>query len=221
MKKYISLLCIISICITCHEAKAQFAVNYPANTSLSMPHTVYGYTDTANGKIIINAWPYAGNIIINLFNISNGNYPCGISLPYPASNTFYLKDMYTGASYTQCFASGPTPDTIKYEIREASGTILSNIYFVIDPDAIPLQTNDFATKTIMISPNPANNTLLIDNIEKEYSASIIDLHGAVIVHNTLTKYNSKMDVSHMPAGFYFLKLTDEHQQSKVYKFAKE
>ena len=30
-----------------------------------------------------------------------------------------------------------------------------------------------------------------------------------------------MDVSQMPAGFYFLKLTDEHQQSKVYKFAKE
>lgn len=215
-------LSILSVIFTYTFSFAQaFAVTFPTNTSLIAPHTMYSYTDTANGKIVMNGWPYAGNIIVNSFNISNGNYPCGTSVPFPASKTVYLKDMYSGAGYTQCFASGPLPDTIKYEIREASGTILENIFFVVNPDAAPLNTNTYDKEKLSIYPNPANDKLQIIADNNNYIATIIDLNGRKVIQKTLSENDNTININIIPNGIYIIKLTDENKNVIIRKFVKE
>lgn len=215
-------LSILYVLLTYTLSFAQaFAVTFPTNTSLTAPHTMYSYTDTTNGKIVMNGWPYAGNIIINSFNVSNGNYPCGTSVPFPASKTVYLKDMYSGAGYTLCFASGPLPDTIKYEIREANGTVLENIFFVVNPDAAPLKTNDYDKVMLNIYPNPANDKLHVLVEESIYIASILDLEGRMVIQKEISPNDNSMNIFTLPSGIYILKLTDVNKNVYVRKFVKE
>lgn len=216
---FLSIICVV-FTYTFSYAQA-FAVTFPTNTTLTAPHTMYSYTDTVNGKIVMNGWPYAGNIIVNSFNISNGNYPCGTSVPFPASKTIYLKDMYSGAGFTLCFASGPMPDTIKYEIREASGTILDNIFFVVNPDAAPLNTNDYDKEMLNIYPNPAYDIMYVNGDKNYYNVNIIDLDGRIVIEKAISTNDNSINVCNLPSGLYIIKLTDENKQVYIRKFVKE
>jgi uncharacterized repeat protein (TIGR01451 family) len=114
------------------NAKSQtFSILFPAGTSSTSPWPVYGYQDTVNGIIKISGWPYSGNITVNTFNISNGNYPCGSSSPATSNIIKVTIAATNNFGYNLCIASGPLPDLIRVEIRNSIGTVLGNVYFLV------------------------------------------------------------------------------------------
>ncbi len=70
-------------------------------------------------------------------------------------------------------------------------------------------------KEILIYPNPAKNTISINHntSTKFTSAKIVTLMGKVVAEHTLSNHsNTKIDVSDLCAGTYFLRLVDHDQQ---------
>jgi|GEM_PF-7102882 len=60
---------------------------------------------------------------------------------------------------------------------------------------------------VLISPNPANDHITIDNGEGNFThAEIVDLFGKKISGTKLNTQVNRLDVSRMPKGTYFVKL---------------
>ena len=77
-----------------------------------------------------------------------------------------------------------------------------------------------ANKKIKIYPNPAKSILFIESkYQSIFQISIIDLMGCVMMKSTLL--DSKVDISHLKKGIYFICLTDEKGQWYNSKFIKE
>lgn len=93
---------------------------------------------------------------------------------------------------------------------------VNNGYITIQPQVYPLSLNNVAIEKVSIFPNPANDFLHITNLPKEVSSiSLLTVSGQTLqkVPNT-----SKIDVSHLTSGFYFLRMEDAQGASFVKKF---
>lgn len=220
MKKILlTLICFATIEFANSQA---FQLLYPLNTSLNNPQIMNSYDDTARGKIIFKDWPFAGNIIINSFNISNSNFPCGTSSPVLPNFTYYLNEIYSGSTETLCYSSGPYPDTIKFDIREGSGTILAELYYLIDTSLAPASFKEPKKTTFKFYPNPCNDFIQLELKNEEiYIAQILDLNGKIIKSGPVSKYQSRIDLKLLKNGFYILKLIDKNHQSQLAKFIKQ
>ena len=65
-----------------------------------------------------------------------------------------------------------------------------------------------------VHPNPANSkiTLTMPSDKKEYSASIIDLNGKVVLHTQISNaLNYDLDLQSLPSGAYVVKLVCEDE----------
>ncbi len=75
------------------------------------------------------------------------------------------------------------------------------------------------TVNAAIYPNPANNTLYV-NTKENSNYQIVNLLGQSIQSGQLTNTLSKIDISSLPAGVYFINITNGQAVQKV-KFVKE
>lgn len=87
-----------------------------------------------------------------------------------------------------------------------------------EPKGVGIVSNK-ATEPVTVFPNPANNTLFIDNKGKvAYTKlSVTDLSGRKVLE---TDYHTTVDISSLPAGMYILQLRDLAGKQRVLKFAK-
>ena len=68
---------------------------------------------------------------------------------------------------------------------------------------------------IRIYPNPAQNYITIEGLDKINSIEIIDITGKIVT----CEANSKIDISTLNEGVYFVKITTEENIhiKKIYK----
>lgn len=103
--------------------------------------------------------------------------------------------------------SGTTSDTLTKEV------------YIIDPLAI--NESRLLKNRIIVYPNPTKDYIFIKNgysKNKVKRVRIYTLNGQLIYNE---KYNSKIDVSHLPKGLYFLKLEIKDEDEFYYKLIKE
>jgi len=70
-------------------------------------------------------------------------------------------------------------------------------------------------ENISIYPNPVTDVLYITGSTKESIVQFISVTGAVVYQKTISR-NSSLDVSHLPAGLYFVKINNK-VQCKLFK----
>jgi hypothetical protein len=92
---------------------------------------------------------------------------------------------------------------------------------VTNPPACLLATNEVPEKVISVKvfPNPVQEILQIDSDLKFSRCEILDASGKVVGKNTVQ--NNKINVSHLPAGLYFLKLMSAEAQMHYIQFIKK
>lgn len=104
----------------------------------------------------------------------------------------------------------------KLEIKYAGKTVTHKFNYGTN-----LSTNDKqSSKTIKISPNPANNFIVIDNPTNEIikTISIADLSGKLI--QNISPSNNKIDISSITKGTYMLTIITDKQLHNI-KFIKK
>lgn len=98
-----------------------------------------------------------------------------------------------------------------YLSYDASGTgVYMHQYSISNTTDI---SNTTQNKHISIFPNPAKNYLQVNDIPLNTEIIIFDITGNIVDHQKIT--TSKINISHLPNGIYFLKAND-----KVVKFSK-
>ena len=65
----------------------------------------------------------------------------------------------------------------------------------------------FLTETIQIYPNPMTSELVLEGLNQEYSAEILNQYGLVVISKDISTKNT-IDVSGLNSGMYFLRLYD-------------
>jgi hypothetical protein len=65
-----------------------------------------------------------------------------------------------------------------------------------------------AKPTAALSPNPAKNYFTIDGLQQATLMDIIDAHGKIVMRNNVISPASKINISGMPAGIYFVRFND-------------
>ncbi|MCJ8289186.1 MAG: T9SS type A sorting domain-containing protein [Crocinitomicaceae bacterium] len=72
-----------------------------------------------------------------------------------------------------------------------------------------------------IFPNPVGDILNVPvTSSQKVSYGLYDSHGKLIARNILTSENNTIEVSQLTVGTYSLRLTDESQNRKTFKFIK-
>lgn len=98
---------------------------------------------------------------------------------------------------------------------------VGDIYF--GPDAAIDETNP--DKSFIIYPNPANNFLIIQSIEKNADVreeiSIYNLHGQQIIRKIIQSEKNVIDISTLSKGIYYVKLESEDGIDAVKLIIKE
>ena len=92
-------------------------------------------------------------------------------------------------------------------------------------DSIPVIEDGVAmnkTGFCFIHPNPAHSMITIETKNPILSYEIIDLTGSVVVSKqNVNNRSTKVNVTSLAKGFYFIKVMDDKQQTAVRKFVKE
>ncbi|RZJ65500.1 MAG: T9SS type A sorting domain-containing protein [Flavobacterium sp.] len=83
-----------------------------------------------------------------------------------------------------------------------------------------LGTSTFASNQIKLYPNPVKNVLTISSEETIIEASIINLLGQTLLSETPNVNSAEIDLSSLPSGNYFVKVT-AGANSKTVKIIKE
>ncbi len=78
-----------------------------------------------------------------------------------------------------------------------------------------IEYTGFAKDNILIYPNPVTDILYITGATKESIVQFISVTGAVIYQKKISE-NTSIDVSHIPAGLYFVKINNK-VQCKLFK----
>jgi hypothetical protein len=76
-----------------------------------------------------------------------------------------------------------------------------------------------ANTPVSIYPNPANNVLYIQGLQKSYSIQILDMQGKTVQLAELTPANSSLNIGNLSKGDYLLKLTNQTEVQTL-KFSK-
>lgn len=122
-------------------------------------------------------------------------------------NTFTTPALTATTTYyiTSTFPACVTPAVpVKAEVRVCTG---------ID--------DENSTANIEVYPNPANALLNIKSTESINTVYVVDMLGKVVMQDNAAKKNSlQLNVSELPAGFYFVKVTTADAQ-KLIKIIKQ
>ncbi|MBL7969565.1 MAG: T9SS type A sorting domain-containing protein [Prolixibacteraceae bacterium] len=92
---------------------------------------------------------------------------------------------------------------------------ISKLSFKMPPTGInPIELA--ASATMKIYPNPASETIYIQNApETDYTASVYQMNGVLMFSTSKDSGSRSVDVSFLPAGFYILKINGQ-----AFKFIK-
>ncbi|SNR15955.1 carbohydrate-binding protein [Tenacibaculum jejuense] len=87
---------------------------------------------------------------------------------------------------------------------EGTSSFLFNIdWFRIDSSVLSIDENEISK--VKVYPNPTNNIIVVEGLNKEHNFNLVDLNGRAIQKVNLNPTNNSFDISNLSQGIYFLK----------------
>lgn len=87
-----------------------------------------------------------------------------------------------------------------------------------DVHSSPLGTSEVTKSKIQIFPNPVSDVIRISGIDIGQTTQIYNLDGQLVRSEP---FDQKIDVSHLSAGVYLLKITTKNFEAHEFKFVKK
>jgi hypothetical protein len=86
----------------------------------------------------------------------------------------------------------------------------------------PVEINELQSSQILLYPNPANDIITIETstTPTQSQLSIMNINGQVLITRQITGPKTQIDISSLPGGVYFIRLTNERTVD-VGKFIKQ
>lgn len=188
------------------------------NTTSANRRTKHGSTvlntDIWYHIIVIIRGPHEMDIYIDCVYENGYYYGTGGDLGYTSNpGSIGRKDAHT--SYPAYYFKGSVDD-FRYWNRELTFNEIEYICNSLSSNEEHFNEND-----IIIYPNPANEFLYIEAVNKNKIEKIVlrNTMGQVIYKGT---FNSKIAINHLKQGVYFLQaINNEGEPLKIFKFVKE
>lgn len=174
--------------------------NQDCYTGTALPVTLVSFNLTKVGNDIVFQWKTATEENTEYFQIQiigkDGAINVGEQIKANGNSTNML-------SYKYILKNGK-PGSYKLKITDCDGTAkYSNIKSIF-----------FNDNTIKVFPNPTTDVV---NIEGKFTQiTITDVNGKVV---TQSNNQGKIDISTLPKGIYFIKISDESRILKIEKLA--
>lgn len=83
-----------------------------------------------------------------------------------------------------------------------------------------LSLSDLEKAQTTVYPNPVNDQLVVSNLAEINSVAILNMLGQTILFQEVNSFDTQLDVSSLPNGNYFLRVTSEFQVETI-KITKE
>ncbi len=172
-------------------------------SAVSLTGTIYLVAAVDTSGFFINSIDTVGTVSVTNFGLNDT-----VGITYTENYTF-LNGYKIGGNIVVVW---PIAD-----FGSTADTLFKNI-FINYPLSI---VNAIESKLPLFYPNPSKDYLFF-NLNHQESVikrvRIVDVNGRLIYSE---KYHSKIDVSHLSKGIYFLKLETKDEEELHYKFIKE
>jgi len=92
----------------------------------------------------------------------------------------------------------------------------------LNPEGLITGTNPLIAplRYAIVWPNPATDVLNVEYTEQEGELSIIDINGRLLLWQKIGKGRNNINVSHLPAGFFFYQIHLRNKKTETGKFIK-
>lgn len=187
---------------TSQSTFADFNVSFPSTGIKSMELTLTSNcgTDKATKNIQTITTPtkpsisQTGNVLTSSAATGNTWYKDGLLLANQTNKTLQITS------------------TAKYKVTATNtcGSATSNEFSII----LAGNEESLLSDNIQIYPNPMTSELVLEGLNQEYSAEIMNQYGLVVISKNLSNKNT-IDVSGLNSGMYFLRLYDDKGTVKL------
>ncbi|MFT4536879.1 MAG: hypothetical protein ACI9P5_004256 [Saprospiraceae bacterium] len=110
-------------------------------------------------------------------------------------------------------------EEVQFTVEAISDGSCSNVVATVSCTSLVSSISENEPLPIILYPNPSNNILFLDNVNKTDQYSIFDINGRQIINGV---YSEKINIQNLISGLYFIKLTnDKGQGVQILKFIKE
>ena len=153
-------------------------------------------------------------------NLATGNAPLTYLWNWgdgTSDNTAYPSHTYDiPGLYTICLTVADANGCSDTYCNDYTFKTESPIAFVqvIDPLTVGINSKDNTLNTFTLFPNPAANTVTIENQTASGTYQLQDITGKVLLSGTITATKFNLDISALSKGIYLLSLIDGEQQVK-------
>jgi photosystem II stability/assembly factor-like uncharacterized protein len=203
--------------IQSNKYKISIYDNCNYETALSLPHkTMHLSINQGTGNTWNLIWERYEGIEVSTYRIYRGLDPKNLTLigTSPASNTQY-SDFTAPAGYVYYqieIISATECNPYKSAISIRSNIATNN----------PLSVENVSVPDFKIYPNPATDHLIVETNDyaSERTIQILNLNGQELVKQKVHTKKIQIDISDLPVGIYFVKLTDD-KATKVRKIIKK
>lgn len=96
---------------------------------------------------------------------------------------------------------------------------LDNVVLPTQSNPVVLSTEDFNKTSLSIYPNPTTDFINIQNLKGEYSYSVYDVAGKLLLNKT-NAISTQIDISTLNKGLYLLELIDSENIKSISKIIK-
>jgi hypothetical protein len=105
---------------------------------------------------------------------------------------------------------------LRYELEDniVTSSIYEDIYFALREKIIVSNTKDPSTTSLHLYPNPVNDWLLLGDLFQD-DTFVYNIQGVLMRH--IPAYTSKIDVSPLPQGMYFIMTSSGNAKGKFLK----
>lgn len=192
---------------------SSITVSPTTNTTYTVTGTLSGCTSTSSVSVTVTPKPTTptinqgtGGSILLTSSVSTGNqwYNSSTGIINGATNQTYTPTV-NGTYYTKVTANGCISD------QSNSITITT----------VGISENENKNNAVWFYPNPVIDYLSVMTTNAaEMKISILNMQGQVIFNQFTKKELTKINISSLPKGFYFLK-TEGEEGSSIHKFVKE
>ncbi len=84
-----------------------------------------------------------------------------------------------------------------------------------------LRNENHPNVNLSIYPNPSNDFIKIDNLEKTSNYRILNIVGSMMLHGILKEGNNIISLNTVPKGMYILEIISNEDEKRVIKIVKE
>jgi len=194
----------------CYEGNNTYNISGCANSS-TMTFPVAEYNHSGGKCSITGGYVYRGNLYTDLIGKYLFADYCSTQIGILDNTTITWTSAFSGNMFT---TFGEDNDKQLY-IAASNGKI-----FKIKTNN--LAVSDLNKNQILVTPNPAKNTIYIKNLnEKNISAEVVDLSGKIVHQALVSDINTSFDVSGLKTGTYILNLKKEGMRILTTKIIKE